>query len=81
MPSVAELAVERRAADAEPARDFGHAAAIMADGEADDVGLDLFERAQMAVVGEERDRRRAGQRRVARLRLLIVGAKSLAPAR
>jgi hypothetical protein len=33
----AELAVERRAADAEAAHDFGHAPAIMADGEADDV--------------------------------------------
>ena len=46
---LAELAVESRAADAEPAGDFGHAAAIMADGEADDVGLDLLERAQIAV--------------------------------
>ena len=56
-PEVAELAVERRAADPEAARDFGHAAAIMADGEADDVGLDLLERAQMAVAGEQRDAR------------------------
>ena len=39
----AELAVERRAADPEPPRDFGHAAAIMADGEADEVGLDLLQ--------------------------------------
>ena len=45
---VAELAVERRAADPEPPRDFGHAPAIVADREADDVGLDLFERPQMA---------------------------------
>ena len=51
-PEVAELAVERRAADPEAARDFGHAAAIMADGEADDVGLDLLERPQMAVAGD-----------------------------
>ena len=41
---VAELAVKGRAADAEAPGDFGHAAAIMADGEADDVGLDLLER-------------------------------------
>ena len=47
---LAQLAVERRAADAEAPRDFGHAAAVMADGEADDVGLDLFQRPQMAVV-------------------------------
>ena len=46
---LAELAVEGRAADPEPARDLGHPAAIMADGEADDVGLDRFERAQIAV--------------------------------
>ena len=49
---LAELAVEGRAADPEAARDFGHASAIMADGEADDVGLDLFQRAQMAVAGD-----------------------------
>ena len=61
-PEVAELAVERRAADAEPPSDFGHAAAIMADGEADDVRLDLLERAQMAVAGVERHARRAGDR-------------------
>ena len=41
----------------EAAGDFGHAAAIMADGEADDVGLDLLEAAQMAVGAEERDAR------------------------
>ena len=64
-PEVAELAVERRAADPEAARDFGHAAAIMADGEADDVGLDLFERPQMAVAGVQRDAGRAGDRLVA----------------
>ena len=46
---LAELAVEGRAADPQPPRDLGHAAAIMADGEADDVGLDLLERAQIAV--------------------------------
>src|SRR5204863_9517619 len=33
----AQFAVEGRTADAEAARDFGHAPAIMADGEADDI--------------------------------------------
>ena len=51
----AELAIERRAPDPEPPRDLGHAAAIMADREADDVGLDLLERAQIAVGVEQRD--------------------------
>ena len=69
---LAQLAVERRAADAEAAGDFGHAPAIMADGEADDVGLDLLEAAQMAVGAVERDARAAGQRGVAR-RLGDVG--------
>ena len=50
---VAKLAVERRAADPEAARDFGHAAAVVADREADHVGLDIVEAAQVAVVGEE----------------------------
>src|SRR4051812_45834951 len=57
---VAELAIERRAADAEAARDFGHTAAIMADGEADDVRLDIFQHAQMAVAGEQSYLRRSG---------------------
>ena len=56
---LAELAVECRAADAQAARDFGHAAAIMADGEADHIGLDLVERAQVSVGTEQRDARRA----------------------
>ena len=37
----------------------------MADGEADDVRLDLLERAQMPVAGVERDAGRAGNRFVA----------------
>ena len=44
-PELAELAVERRAADPEAPSDLRHAAAIMADREPDDVGLDLLERA------------------------------------
>jgi len=42
-PELAELAVEGRAADPEATRDFGHPPAVVADGEADDVRLDLFE--------------------------------------
>ena len=37
----------------------------MADGEADDVGLDLLERAKVTVDGVERHARRAGDRLVA----------------
>ena len=64
-PELAELAVERRAADPEAARDLGHAPAVMADGEADDVGFDLFERTQMPVAGVQgnaRARRRSLRR-------------------
>src|SRR5262249_37606438 len=60
-PELAELAVERRAADPEPARDLCHSAAIMADREADDVGLDLLERPQMPVTAVERDAGRAAE--------------------
>src|SRR3546814_12115056 len=54
-PEVAQLAVKRRAADAEAPRDFAHPAAIMADREADAVGLDLFERPQIDVGQTEGD--------------------------
>ncbi len=50
-----ELAVERRAPDPEPPCDLGHLAAIMADGEADEVAFDLFERAEVAVGLPQRD--------------------------
>src|SRR3954463_2233238 len=78
-PELAELAVEGRAADPETARDLGHAAAIMADGEADHVGLDLLERAHVAVMVVERDARALGQRRgaggaVQRLAMIVAGA-------
>ena len=43
-----ELAVERRAADLQPARDLGHLAAIMRDREADDLVLHLLERPHFA---------------------------------
>ena len=43
-----ELAVERRAADAEPARHFRHVAVIAADRHADDFGFHLLEFADMA---------------------------------
>src|SRR5215210_5828880 len=52
-PEVAQLAVERRPPDPQPPRDFGHPPAIVADGEADDVGLDVLQRAQVAVGGVE----------------------------
>src|SRR6185369_11932068 len=58
----AELAVQRRAPDPQPPRDLGHAAAIMADGEADDVGLDLIQRAQIAVGVEQCDAARGRHR-------------------
>lgn len=41
---LAQLAIKGGAADPEPASNFGHSAAVVADGEPDDVGLDFFER-------------------------------------
>jgi hypothetical protein len=52
-PELAELSVQGRTADPEPARDLGHTAAIMADREADDIRFDLFERPQMPIAGEQ----------------------------
>src|SRR5437764_7217527 len=54
-PELAGLAVKRGPPDPQPPCDFGHAPAIMADGEADDVGFDVLERTQMAVAAVERD--------------------------
>src|SRR4051794_39893149 len=62
---VAELAVERRAADAEPASHLRHTSAIVADGEADNVGFDFLERPQMAFARVERHARRPADRFVA----------------
>ena len=45
---VAELAIERRAANPEAPRDFGHSPTVVAYREPDDVRLDLFQRPQMA---------------------------------
>ncbi len=60
----------------EAAGDFGHSAAIMADGEADDVGFDILEHAQMAVAGEQSDP--GGPAIASSLRAsLSVGAKSV----
>ena len=53
-PQFAEFAVKGRPADLQAPRDFGHAAAIMADGKADQVGFDLFHRPDMAVGAEQR---------------------------
>src|SRR3546814_807494 len=47
---VGKFAVERRAPDPQAPRDFGHAPAVMADGEANNIGLDILERAQVAVI-------------------------------
>jgi hypothetical protein len=44
-----ELSVEGGSADPEATGNFGHAAAIMADGKPDDVGFDGIERAHIAV--------------------------------
>src|SRR4051794_8321492 len=43
-----QLAVERRAADAESARHLRYVAAVMPQGEADDVGFDLVQAADVA---------------------------------
>ena len=48
-----QLAIERRPTDPQPPRDFGHAPAIMADGQADYIGLDVGELAHMAVPFEQ----------------------------
>src|SRR5215813_8168588 len=47
-PERIELAVERRAADAQPPRHLRHLSAIMRDRESDGLGLDLLERAYVA---------------------------------
>ena len=51
----AELAIERRAADPQSPRNLGHPPTIMADGESDDIGLDILERPQIAIGTEQRD--------------------------
>src|SRR3546814_13801823 len=48
-PQFRKLAVKRRSADSQAARHFSHAAAIVADGEANDVRLYVRERANVAV--------------------------------
>ena len=55
-PDFVELAVESRAADAQPARDFGHLPAIARDGGSNHLRLDLFQRPDMAVGVGERER-------------------------
>src|SRR5215471_8011556 len=52
------LAVERRAADAELAGGLGHPAAVVREREADHVGLDVGERADLAGCVEQRQARR-----------------------
>jgi hypothetical protein len=63
---LAEFPVKCRAANSETAGDFGHAATIMADGEADDIGFDFLETAQVAVLAIESDLRRTRHRRIGR---------------
>src|SRR3546814_9876133 len=54
-PQIAQFAIQRRSPDPQPPRDFAHPAAIMADGQADDIGLDFFQRAQIAVGQKQGD--------------------------
>src|SRR5262245_16179487 len=54
-PERIELAVKRRAPDAQPPRDLGHLPAVMADGEADGLGFDVRKRAHVATPVEQRD--------------------------
>src|ERR1700733_11650763 len=55
-----EFAIERRAADFQPARDFGHLPAIMRDREADDLVLHFLERTHLS--GSRQHRESAGGR-------------------
>src|SRR5689334_7194190 len=52
---VVELAIERRAADLQPARDFGHLPAIMRDREADDLIFHFLERPDLTGCSEHRE--------------------------
>src|SRR6516162_4706096 len=54
-PERIELAVKRRAPNAQPPRDLGHLPAVMADGEADGLGFDVRKRAHVAAPVEQRD--------------------------
>ena len=58
-----ELSIECRAADLQPPRNFGHLPAIVRNRVADDLGLDLFERAHVAVRVEQRQRVERGGRK------------------
>src|SRR3954469_870156 len=49
-----ELAIERRAADFQTARDFGHLTAIVRDRETDDLVLHLLQRPHFAGAGQHR---------------------------
>ena len=58
-----ELAIERRAADFQPARDLGHLAAVMRDRKTDDFAFHLFERPHFAGAVSIGSVPPAGQRR------------------
>jgi hypothetical protein len=49
-----ELSVKRRPANLQPTRDFRHLAAIMADGEADSLGFDCFQGADLPFPVQQR---------------------------
>src|SRR5215510_16346994 len=63
-PQAVELAVERGAADLQPPRHLGHLAAVVGDGEANDLAFDLLQGAGLAGGIDEREvgvRRAAGR--------------------
>src|SRR6185503_17192504 len=62
-PDFVQFPVKRRAADAQPARDFGHLPAIARDGEANHLGFELFQRPHIAGGVEQRQGVLAGRRR------------------
>src|SRR5207244_6217871 len=60
--SLVELAIERRAADLEPTRDFRHLTAIMRDRKTDDLVFHVVERPHLAGGGQHRKAAGRGKR-------------------
>ena len=52
-PERVKLAIERRAPDFQPPRDFLHLPAVMREREADDLGLDVLERTHLATAVDQ----------------------------
>ena len=52
-PERVEFAIERRAPDLQPPRDFRHLPAVMREREADDLGLDVLERTHLATAVDQ----------------------------